>query len=129
MYLFWLIPIQWSLQVDGSDLFRTEGNNYYPDNSQTISEDLLDPSFDKCFLRVEHQTLTCLQQSKAVMFCVRSYITPLEQIKSEGDGPRLAQEIENMPEKLGLYKMRQFWGGKVLPWLKEGRTKAPEPTT
>ncbi len=46
-------------------------------------------------------------------------MTPLEKIKAEGDGPELAAAIESMPEQLGLYKMRDFWGGKVLPWLKE----------
>ena len=56
------------------------------------------------------------------MFCVRSYMTPLEQIRQEGEGPKLAEAIESMPEKLGMYKMRQFWGEKVLPWLKEPAT-------
>jgi len=111
--------MNWSLQVDGPDLFRTEGLNYYPDMVQTVGEDKFNPDFDQCFLRVEHQTLTCLPRSKAIMFCVRSYMTPLEQIKNEGDGPKLADAIDSMPEKLGLYKMRQFWGGKVLPWLRE----------
>lgn len=60
------------------------------------------------------------------MFCVRSYMTPLAQIKAEGDGPKLAQAIESMPEKLGMYKMRHFWGEEVLPWLKG---EAPVVTT
>ena len=45
-------------------------------------------------------------------------MTPLAQIKAEGDGPKLAEAIESMPEKLGMYKMRHFWGEEVLPWLK-----------
>ncbi len=61
------------------------------------------------------------------MFCVRSYMTPLAQIKAEGDGPNLAKAIESMPEKLGMYKMRHFWGEEVLPWLK-GESAVP-PTT
>jgi hypothetical protein len=119
--------MQWSLQVDGPDLFRTEGLNHYPNSVQVVGEEKFNPDFEQCFLRVEHQMLTCLPLSKAIMFCVRSYMTPLEQIKKEGDGPRLADAIESMPEKLGLYKMRQFWGGKVLPWLKEGSATVPTP--
>ena len=53
------------------------------------------------------------------MFCVRSYMTSLRQIKAEGEGVELADAIDSMPEKLGDYKMRPFWGNKVLPWLRE----------
>jgi hypothetical protein len=47
-------------------------------------------------------------------------MTPLEQMHAKGEGPALAAAIESMPEKLGEYKMRQFWGEKVLPWLRSG---------
>lgn len=120
--------VQWSLQVDGPDLFRTDGNNHYPETAQIVGPEKQHPCFDQCFLRVEHQTLTCLPRSKAIIFCVRSYMTPLEKIKNEGDGPRLADAIESMPEKLGLYKMRQFWGGDVLPWLRKEAATPPSPT-
>jgi hypothetical protein len=87
---------------------------------EQFGDEKFHPDFDQCFLRVEHQTLCALPRSRAIIFCVRSYMTPLAEIKGQGDGPRLAEAIESMPEKLGLYKMRQFWGGEVLPWLKEG---------
>ncbi|MCJ1422218.1 hypothetical protein MMC29_000097 [Sticta canariensis] len=86
--------MNWSLQVDGVGLFRTDGNNCYPDAAQTVSEEKFHPNFDQCFLRVEHQTLTRLPCSDAIVFCVRSYMTPLEDIRNEGDGPRLADAIE-----------------------------------
>ncbi|KAI3326819.1 hypothetical protein HD806DRAFT_488292 [Xylariaceae sp. AK1471] len=111
--------MNWSLQVDGADLFRTDGNNYYPGTEDALSEDKIDPSFDDCFLRVEHQTLTKLPRTSAVIFTVRSYMTALHQVKAEGDGKALAKAIESMPEGLGHYKMRQYWGAKVLPWLME----------
>lgn len=111
--------MKWSIQVDGADLFRTDGNNFYPDTAQTVSEEKFHPNFDQCFLRVEHQTLIRLPSSNAIVFCVRSYMTPLKDIRNEGDGPRLADAIESMPEKLGLYKMRPFWGGEILPWLRK----------
>lgn len=115
-----LILLQWSLQVDGIDLFRIDGNNYYPEKGQEFSTEKFKPHFSDCYLRTEHQTLTKLPRSQAIMFCVRSFMTPLEEIKSAGEGPKLAAAIESMPEKLGLYKMRHFWGGAVLPWLKDG---------
>src|ERR1700744_5460516 len=109
--------MQWSLQVDGIDLFRVDGNNFYPDKNQDVEDLKFDPDFGRCFLRVEHQTLCALPRSKAIIFCVRSYMTSLEQVRKEGNGAALAGAIESMPEKLGLYKMRPFWGQKVLPWL------------
>ena len=76
-----------------------------------------DPDLNQCFLRVEHQTLTCLKRSRAIIFCVRSYMTALKDIKTEGEGPALAAAIRSMPEKLGDYKMRPFWEDTILPWL------------
>ncbi|KAI3341459.1 hypothetical protein F4824DRAFT_515041 [Ustulina deusta] len=111
--------MNWSLQVDGVDLFRTDGNNSYPGAEDAFSEKKTDPSLDECFLRVEHQTLTKLPRTSAIIFTVRSYMTSLHQVKAEGDGKALAQAIKSMPEGLGHYKMRQYWGTKILPWLME----------
>ncbi|KAL9099892.1 MAG: hypothetical protein Q9163_004667 [Psora crenata] len=111
--------MNWSLQVDGDDLFRTDGNNFYPGQDNQFAAEKVSPALTSCFLRVEHQTLVALKKSRAIVFCVRSYMTKLEDIRKEGDGNRLADAIESMPEKLGMYKMRHFWGVKVLPWLRE----------
>lgn len=107
------------MQVDGADLFRTDGNNFYPGTDQDVTDEKEDPSLADCYLRVEHQTLTKLPRTSAVIFTVRSYMTPLYQVKAEGDGKALALAIESMPEGLGYYKMRQYWGRKILPWLME----------
>lgn len=110
---------KWSLQVDGKDLFRTDGNNFYPHKNEDFDSAKQDPILTECYLRVEHQTLTCLPRTKAIIFCVRSYMTSLEDIRREGEGPALAGAIRSMPEKLGDYKMRPFWAAKILPWLDE----------
>lgn len=47
-------------------------------------------------------------------------MTSLSTIRDEGNGPILAKAIESMPEALGNYKKRPFWGSAVLPFLKEG---------
>lgn len=54
------------------------------------------------------------------MFTVRLYVTPLGNVREDGDGVALAEAIESMPDGLAGYKMRQYWGNKVLPWLKGG---------
>lgn len=112
--------MNWSLQVDGEDLFRVDGNNYYPGTTQEVGDDKFNPKFSECFLRCEHQTLTKLPKTHAVIFTVRSYMTPLHKIRADGDGVALAEAIESMPQGLAGYKMRQYWGEKVLPWLKGG---------
>lgn len=70
------------------------------------------------YLHVEHHTLTCLPKSKAVMFCVRSYLYPIKDIKEEGNGPALAEACESMPERFGAYKRRTVWGAELGAWLR-----------
>jgi hypothetical protein len=78
-----------------------------------------DTEITTSYLRVEHQTLTRLAKTGAIMFCVRTYLTSLQAVKDEGNGVELANAIESMPDKLGDYKKRPFWGGKVCAWLRE----------
>lgn len=79
----------------------------------------VDPSAS--FLRVEHHTLTCLPRTGTIVFAVRSYMTPLTQIRDEGSGPVLAEVCDSMPEKFGFYKNRPTWGQRVCAWLREGK--------
>ncbi|RFU73552.1 hrq family 2 [Trichoderma arundinaceum] len=109
--------MNWSLQVDGPDLFRLDGNNYYPEQGEEIPEDEEAIDISASYLRVEHQTLNRLPKTQAVIFCVRSYLTPLEDIKKEGNGPALLGAIKSMPEKLGDYKKRPFWCKTVYDYL------------
>jgi Protein of unknown function (DUF3445). len=97
-----------------------EGNNFYPEQGHVLPDTPEDPNIATSYLRVEHQTLTCLPKTKAIMFCVRSYLTHLQDVRDEGNGKALADAIEAMPEKLGDYKKRPFWGKKVCTWLREG---------
>ncbi|KAF2638643.1 hypothetical protein P280DRAFT_455817 [Massarina eburnea CBS 473.64] len=107
----------WSLQTDGPDLFRVDGNNFYPEQGQSalLLQQII---IDNCWLRVEHQTLCRLPKTRAVIFCVRSYMTTLHDIKAEGNGPLLADAFESMPHKLGDYKKTPFWGETVYRFLR-----------
>ncbi|CZT23851.1 uncharacterized protein RCC_09566 [Ramularia collo-cygni] len=89
--------MNWSLQPDGIDLFRIDGNNFYPEQEGTdVFETKYQPNCDEYYLRVEHQTLCALPKSRAIIFCVRSYMTSLHNIRSGGEGPKLADAIESM---------------------------------
>ena len=60
------------------------------------------------------------------MFCVRSYLTPIQVIKDEGTGVALAEACESMPEKFGVYKRRPLWGEQLCGWLREGSEQAAD---
>ncbi|KAL4862381.1 hypothetical protein BDV12DRAFT_203095 [Aspergillus spectabilis] len=98
--------MQWSLQVDGKDLFRLDGNNYYPEKGHTLPEESQRINIDQCWLRYERQTLKVLPETKAIVFCVRLYMTSLRDIVCEGNGVELADVIDSMLEKLGHYTKR-----------------------
>jgi len=109
---------KWSFQFDGTELFRTGGNNFYPKEGDVVGDVSEDQNLDQCFLRIERQTLVCLAESKAIVFCIRQYLTPIQQVKAEGNGEALIRAIESMPEKLGYYKKRPFWERDVSNFLR-----------
>ncbi|KAL8934483.1 MAG: hypothetical protein Q9211_005206 [Gyalolechia sp. 1 TL-2023] len=115
--------LNWSIQTDGDELFRplakNTGDPDVPDSiaNAIVQRDILD--INKTYLRCEHHTLTCLPKTKTVMFCVRSYLTPIQQIKDEGNGHALADACDSMPEKFGAYKRRPVWGDQLCGWLRE----------
>ncbi|KAJ2901589.1 hypothetical protein MKZ38_001668 [Zalerion maritima] len=108
----------WSLQTDGVELFKTEGNNFYatPEQKLPAQQDAVDVS--ATYLRAERQTLFRLPRSRAIVFCVRSFMTPLVELVEEGEGPALADAIQTMPDRLGVYKKRPVWEEDVISFLR-----------
>ncbi|KAL8715169.1 MAG: hypothetical protein Q9220_001127 [cf. Caloplaca sp. 1 TL-2023] len=115
--------LNWSIQTDGDELFKPLAKNTgNPDAAGTpahnaVQQDRID--LNQTYLRCEHHTLTCLRKSRVVMFCVRSYLTPIQQIKEEGHGSALADACDSMPEKFGVYKRRPVWGDQLCRWLRD----------
>ena len=54
---------------------------------------------------------------------MRSYLTPLAEIRDEGSGPALAEACESMPEAFAVYKNRLTWGSKLCAWLREEKSE------
>ena len=54
---------------------------------------------------------------------MRSYLTPLTEIRDEGSGPVLAEACESMPEAFAVYKNRLTWGSKLCAWLREEKSE------
>ncbi|KAI4123334.1 MAG: hypothetical protein LQ338_005316 [Usnochroma carphineum] len=119
--------LNWSIQTDGDELFRPLAKNTgNPDAPGTVAYAAVQREnidFDITYLRCEHHTLTCLPKTKTIMFCVRSYLTPIKQIKEEGNGPALAEACDTMPDKFGVYKRRPAWGDQLCRWLREDARK------
>lgn len=107
----------WSLQTN-NEFFKLE--NHHGRDGDVVKELAKeDIDFDNaCFLRCERQVLTRLPKSKAVIMLVRTYLTPVKQIKTEGLGDELARGIESLPEDLAFYKRRGVWGKAVTDFLR-----------
>ena len=111
--------LNWSIQVNGNELYLPFTGNTNPDGKD-VANARRDIDMENCYVRVEHHTLNTLPRTGAIIFAVRTYLTPLRQIRVEGSGPELADAIESMPASLGVYKNRPVWGAKVCSWLREG---------
>ncbi|RPA83071.1 hypothetical protein BJ508DRAFT_324945 [Ascobolus immersus RN42] len=112
----------WAITLDPT-LFNPGGNHFYPTPEQPtpppITKEEFDP--DQANLRVEHQTLSRLPESQALIFTMRTYITPLSQIKAEGLGAALADACEGLDangKEMAEYKRRGEWGEVVGEYLR-----------
>lgn len=75
-------------------------------------------AIDGMFLRVERQTLRRLPRSHALLFGIRTYITPIRKITKDKEVARvLRAQIESYPEDVAGYKNRHVWKTVVMEHL------------
>ncbi|KAI8654282.1 hypothetical protein NCS56_01385000 [Fusarium sp. Ph1] len=79
--------MNWVVQTHG-DLINTSGN-HIKDGDEFVAD-------EEAHLRIELQTLTRLPQTRFVLFCFKTYLYPLKDVKEEGSGPALADAIEGL---------------------------------
>ncbi|THV52504.1 hypothetical protein BGAL_0077g00170 [Botrytis galanthina] len=109
--------VNWSITTH-SNLYVASGNHLYEDEEAKEEEfDIKDAN-----LRCERQLIHRLPQTKALVFSLRTYLTPITQIKEEGLGEELAEAIDglkkgNVPE-IHFYKKGVIWGEKVKEYLR-----------
>jgi len=85
-----------------------EGGNFSADSDLANSSEPVDPSLVR--LRIERQTLRRLPKTGAIVFTIRVYLTPLEELVKEPDVPgRLASAIRSWPEDVARYKARPVY--------------------
>ena len=76
-------------------------------------------SVDDVHLRVERETLRRFGQTGAVMFTIRTHITPLRELFDDpADAVALAEVITSMPDDIARYKQLDELGPRVVAWLR-----------
>ncbi|KAB8302490.1 hypothetical protein EYC80_005892 [Monilinia laxa] len=74
------------------------------------------------YLRCERQLLHRLPETKTLVFSVRTYLTPLSQLKEEGFGEELAEAIDGLKKgsvpEIHYYKRGVVWGETVKEYLR-----------
>ena len=78
----------------------------------------VDPPIEEIHFRTERQSLRRLPKSGAVVFTVRTYFIPVEEISQEPHIPgRLASAIRSWPDDVSLYKGREAYEHVLLRYL------------
>ncbi|PQE04701.1 mannosyl transferase protein [Rutstroemia sp. NJR-2017a BBW] len=78
------------------------------------------PRVEDLHVRAERQTLRKLPRTKAIVFMVRTYMTPLTDLVDDKESlENLRSAVRAWPEDLGRYKGRNVWGAVFEDWCDE----------
>lgn len=58
-------------------------------------------------LRCERQVFIRLPKTKLIVMTIRTYLTPIDKIKQEGNAKELIRGIDSLPEDLAFYKKEE----------------------
>lgn len=83
-----------------------------------LVEENMDPDPHDIIIRRERQTFRRLPRTGAIVFGVKTVLTPLDELPVE-ELRNLATEIKSWPECVGEYKGKAVWGGRALEYCKE----------
>ncbi|EEH20123.2 hypothetical protein PABG_02382 [Paracoccidioides brasiliensis Pb03] len=81
-----------------------------------LSHEDIEPIPKNILIRRERQTFRRLPKSRAIVFGVKTSLTPLQELPLE-ELRNLGKEIESWPDAVGKYKGRDHWGSAVLGYL------------
>lgn len=83
-----------------------------------LVENDMDPAPHDIIVRRERQTFRRLPRSDAIVFGVKTILTPLDELPVQ-EMRNLAKEVESWPDCVGEYKGKAVWGAKALQFCKE----------
>lgn len=106
----------WGIQR-GTTMFAIGEYHVYDQDKVKVYKDG-EIDFNNWFLRCENQILTRLPNTKALSFVIRTYVTPVTEIKEEdGVADTLTAAIDALPEEIYVYKGAQEWGPPLKRFL------------
>jgi dimethylamine monooxygenase subunit A len=100
--------LNWSV-VDDAMLFQPTGHG------ESVHANIAP---DQWFLRVERQTLRRLPTTGAILFTIKTYVTPIAEIADLEERTRLAAALRNMPEDMRTYKSLSRHADAIADWLR-----------
>ncbi|EMG50617.1 hypothetical protein SBY92_001406 [Candida maltosa Xu316] len=107
----------WSIQTHSS--MYNAGSNHGREGEKIQALKMEDIDFENgCFLRCERQVFIRLPKSHAILMTIRTYLTPIDKIKEEGNAMELIRGIDSLPDDLAFYKRRDAWGEAVKEYLR-----------
>lgn len=107
----------WSIQTHNKIFVIGANKGVEGEEIKSLNPDELDFK-RQVFFRSERQTLTRLPKTGTIVFGIRTYLTPMWDIREEGLGDELIGGIEGMQETIGQYKRRPEWGEPVVKFLR-----------
>lgn len=76
------------------------------------------PTPEQFHLRVERETLRRLPATGAVLFTIRTHLTPLPLVAGDGSGEALAAALASMPDVVAEYKGLDRVAPAIVDWLR-----------
>jgi dimethylamine monooxygenase subunit A len=106
--------VNWSLTTD-DELDHAPRVRHRWQNHRGIAPD---NAGDRCFLRLERQTLSRLPHTSAILFTIHTYIIPIAIVAADPDrARRLAGNLRTMPPALQHYKGLDRYANLLLVYL------------
>jgi hypothetical protein len=80
-------------------------DDWYTPTDGTAAPRPVDPAPDRLFLRVERETIRRFPVSNAVLFTIRTYVTPMPEVAADAaTSARLADALAGLPPAVQAYK-------------------------
>jgi hypothetical protein len=112
----------WSVMTN-PELFTAFKQTHFHDGAEytdTTPEEVFNPG--RTFQRTESQTLFRLPGTKALVFVIKTYMYPIQDVRDEGFGEALAEAIGGLKEgnvpEMYFYKRAVNWGEDVQRFLR-----------
>jgi hypothetical protein len=106
--------VNWSLTTDDELDHAPRVRRRWQDHSGITPEN----AGERCFLRLERQTLSRLARTRAILFTIHTYIIPIAIVAADSDrARRLAGNLRTMPPALQHYKGLDCYADALLAYL------------